>query len=223
MGKGLIKLVGLGMGILVVVIAVAVIATLMMREETDSTPEATVEEPTAEAEVADSLDIADTAEVTEEDLLAEFEDPTAIEKIMSNLDFLDYEPEPDELPSQDQGMSVEDSLEQMNWLEQQKVALAQKEAELNERQKKLEQLEQTVSRKLLVLEQAETARVNSLAKLYDSMEPQAVAQLMANLDDNTVVSILPRMKVKNASRVLALMPPQRAAKLSKRMLTIAEK
>ena len=142
---------------------------------------------------------------------------------MSNLDFLDYEPEPDELPSQDQGMSVEDSLEQMNWLEQQKVALAQKEAELNERQKKLEQLEQTVSRKLLVLEQAETARVNSLAKLYDSMEPQAVAQLMANLDDNTVVSILPRMKVKNASRVLALMPPQRAAKLSKRMLTIAEK
>jgi flagellar motility protein MotE (MotC chaperone) len=54
------------------------------------------------------------------------------------------------------------------------------------------------------------------------MEPRAVAKLMANLDDETIVSILPRMKSKNASAVLALLPPQRGARLSKQMITIAE-
>ena len=61
-----------------------------------------------------------------------------------------------------------------------------------------------------------------LAKLYDGMESRAVAKLMGNLDDETVVSILPRMKTKNASEVLQLLPAKRAAKLSKRMITIAE-
>ena len=64
--------------------------------------------------------------------------------------------------------------------------------------------------------------MQKLAKLYDGMQAPAVAQLMANLDDNTIVQLLPKMNAKQASAVLALMPPQRAAKLSKQMMTIAE-
>jgi flagellar motility protein MotE (MotC chaperone) len=54
------------------------------------------------------------------------------------------------------------------------------------------------------------------------MDARTVANMMANLDDTTIVSLLPRMKQKNASQVLGLMPPQRAAKLSKQMIEVAE-
>ncbi|UCG61234.1 MAG: hypothetical protein JSV52_13065 [Candidatus Zixiibacteriota bacterium] len=150
-------------------------------------------------------------------------DESAIDKIMENLAFLDYEPTEDEIAEQEGRMTKEDSLEQVNWLEQEKAGLAQREKELNARQTDLERLEKEVNKKILTLEQAESARTAQLAKLYDGMDPRAVATLLANLDDQTVVAILPRMKLKNASAVLQLMPAQRAARLSKQMITIAEK
>ena len=57
-------------------------------------------------------------------------------------------------------------------------------------------LDKRVTQKLLRLEQAESAKIASLAKLYDGMDARAVARLVANLDDQTVVSIVPRMKQK---------------------------
>ncbi|HWR84161.1 MAG TPA: hypothetical protein VN285_12745, partial [Candidatus Deferrimicrobium sp.] len=81
---------------------------------------------------------------------------------------------------------------------------------------------QEVSKKILRLQRAESERITSLAKLYDGMEAKAVAKLMADLDDEIVVSILPRMKSKNASEVLQMLPPKRAAKLSREMLAIAD-
>jgi flagellar motility protein MotE (MotC chaperone) len=118
-------------------------------------------------------------------------------------------------------MSVEDSLEQVNWLEKEKAELADREASLDKRQKELEKLDRDVTKKLTTLEQAESSRIAQLARLYDGMDARAVAKLAANLDDATVVAILPRMKPKNASQVLALLPAKRAAKLSKQMITIA--
>jgi flagellar motility protein MotE (MotC chaperone) len=75
---------------------------------------------------------------------------------------------------------------------------------------------------MAVIEKAESTRITQLAKLYDGMDARAVAQLMANLDDLTIVSILPRMKQQNAARVLQMIPAKRAARLSKKMMTIAE-
>ena len=46
--------------------------------------------------------------------------------------------------------------------------------------------------------------------------------LQVSLEDETVVSLLPRMKAKNASQLQQLLPPVRAARLSKKMITIAE-
>jgi flagellar motility protein MotE (MotC chaperone) len=119
-------------------------------------------------------------------------------------------------------MSVEDSVDASRWLESEKAALTERENDLATRERELKLLDKKVSQKLLTLDQAKTARVNSLAKLYDDMDARSVAALMANLDDNTVVLILPRMKTKNASQVLALFPPKRGAMLSKQMITIAE-
>ncbi len=147
---------------------------------------------------------------------------TAMDKIMDNLAFLDYTPDSSEMKTEQSGMSVEDSLKEVNWIKQKKDSLATWENSLNDRQKKLDRQQQEVEKKMLVLEQAESSRVTELAKLYDGMDSRAVARLMTSLDDATVIAILPKMKTKNASEVLQLLPAQRAASLSKRLITIAE-
>ena len=162
--------------------------------------------------------------LSEDSLLVELEagSEDALEKIMDNLAFLDYEPTLSEIGEEEVSLSVEDSIATVNWLEQEKKRLAEKEKELDAREKELNILDKKVTQKVLKIEQAESTRISNLARLYDGMESRAVARLMANLDDATVVSILPRMKQKNASAVLQMMPSQRAASLSKQMITIAE-
>jgi flagellar motility protein MotE (MotC chaperone) len=200
---------------------------------------ATSDNPDAHAELAKSVDrthkkAGETQEPhtpdqssTEQGLRIQAEDleedPSVMEDIMANLAFLDYDPE--ELGmTQESGsekISKEDSVAASDWLVTEKKRLSDWDQQLNTRQRELELLDKKVSRKVLRIEQAESARTTSLAKLYDNMDPRAVARLMANLDNNTVVTILPRMKQRNASQVMELMPAQRAAKLSKMMITIA--
>ena len=234
--SGLIKYLLIGVGAVVVVMIVAVAAMQFLKSEPaaevgDDSHEQIAREiagKTTEKTAANTADNPRAAVPGEGDLtgdemeLADFDD-SAIDKILENLEFLDYEPSENELAEEEGRMTTEDSIEQVNWLEKEKTALAKREQELNTRQRDLDRLEKEVNKKLLNLEQVESTRTAQLAKLYDGMDPRAVANLLANLDDKTVVSILPRMKLKNASAVLQLMPAQRAAKLSKQMITIAEK
>jgi flagellar motility protein MotE (MotC chaperone) len=145
-----------------------------------------------------------------------------MDEMMKNLEILDYKPGPNELTTKDGSMIVQDSIDAATWMAQEKEHLAKWKSQIEARQMELDKLDREVSQKLLKIEEVESARVGQLAKLYDGMQAPAVAQLLANLDDKTVVEILPRMNAKNASAVLALMPPPRAAKLSKQMMTIAE-
>ncbi len=221
--SGILKYAVIGGGAFLLVVLIAVGSVLLLKEDPPEITESSeaLEETQSPQSAGDSLQPASD----KESILALEDDPTVIENIKDNLAFLDYVPEFEEMETGEAEftISAEDSIAEVNWLEQEKTALAQKEQELNARQAELESLDKEVSRKLLVLEQAQTSRVNNLAKLYDGMDPRAVAQLMANLDNETVVAILPRMKAKNASAVLELVPPKRAAKLSKQMITIAEK
>ncbi|UCE25122.1 MAG: hypothetical protein JSU74_03480 [Candidatus Zixiibacteriota bacterium] len=233
-GKGgLMKLVLFGAALVVLVMVIAVAAMYFL---SDRSTAATEDRPTTQREhrklpdrkpeiqTSDDRAAAQAGdEAVPDDLNLSEEDESAIERIMDNLAFLDYEPSEDELAEQEGRMTEKDSLEQVNWLESEKAALASRKKELDTRQRELERLEKEVNKKLLNLEQAESARTAQLAKLYDGMDARSVAKLMANLDDKTVVSILPRMKLKNASAVLQLLPAQRAAKLSKQMITIAGK
>lgn len=153
------------------------------------------------------------------------EDNAALDKIMANLEFLDYQPETTEaaMPTETfEVVSSEDSLKEVNWIKSEKERLTKKEADLEQREADLLKLEQSVNSKLTKIEQATSSRVTQLAKLYDNMDSKSVAKLMMSLDDKTVVAILPRMKNKNAAEVLQLMPSQRAASLSKQLITIAE-
>ncbi len=115
-----------------------------------------------------------------------------------------------------------DSIRIVEWIEAQEAEIAQRKAELDVLEKELDRRERSVDQKITRLEQVESSRTGNLARLYDGMDARAVANLMANLDDETVLSILPRMNTKNASAVLTLLPPRRAAKLSKELITITE-
>jgi flagellar motility protein MotE (MotC chaperone) len=93
---------------------------------------------------------------------------------------------------------------------------------IDKREKELEKLEYKVNQGLMKIGQAESARIINLARLYDGMKPEAVAQLFANLSDEVILSLLPRMKSANAAKILALMPPKRAARISTQMITVLE-
>lgn len=223
---GLIKYAIFGVVGIVVIVGIA-FGTLMLLGNDQPAANADMTQSTDTHEQATASDSTKrhSSGMSEEDsilaLLGE-DDDSAIDEIMKNLEVLDYKPSEDELAGEDE-QAREDSIEQRSWIEKEKADLAVREKDLTRREKELEKLNAQLTQKITRLEQAESVKVAKLAKLYDGMEPRSVAKLIANLDDNTVVSILPRMNLKNASQVLALMPATRAAKLSKQMITIAEK
>lgn len=224
----LIKYILFGVGGLVAVVAI-ITATLMFVGVNKS-----ADQPDASTTGTDKTEISKdgsgkqaagdkSSSISEDSLLASLEDdPSAIEEIMKSLEFLDYKPDEGELnPDGQAGLSKEDSLQKVSWIESETNRLTGWETKLKNKERELIKLDREVSQKVLKLEQAESSRIAGLAKLYDGMDPRSVAALMANLDDETVVSILPRMKQKNASQVLALISAKRAARLSKQMITIA--
>jgi flagellar motility protein MotE (MotC chaperone) len=209
-------------GAVLAVVVVAALVTLMLLKDSRP-PEASSE--SASVKAIDSLAAAPTeaGDHLPDSLMSDSASPQALDKIMASLEFLDYKPTTVEVATEEEKMSAKDSVEAVNWLEHEKARLAEREKTINARQAELEALDRNVTKKLLTLEQAESARVIELAKLYDGMDTRAVANLMASLDDSTIVAILPRMKTKNASAVLEQFPPKRAALLSKRLITIADK
>lgn len=57
-----------------------------------------------------------------------------------------------------------------------------------------------------------------LAEYYKKMKPEAAVSIMNNLDDSTVLAILLLLDKEQASKILSLMDPQRAALLSQNIL-----
>lgn len=206
-------------GIFFVVTLAVVAGTLYFIKGSHSATEA----DGSEAETARTTASSSKEDHSKPDSLLAGDDQSVIDQIMSNLEMLDYQPTEADLADELGGMSRDDSVDAMSWLDKEKALLTGREEELSAREKELQRLERSVSQKMTILEQAESGRVSALAKLYDGMDPRSVAKLMSNLDNGTVVSILPRMKIKSASAVLSLLPAKRAAKLSKQMITIAEK
>ncbi len=214
----MIKYIIFGVVGIVLVVAVALVTLMLAGGKSTST-----ESVASETDLKRNTD--QQSEPTDEEvldsLLAAEGDPEVLELIKENLAALDYQPDASELGTGTKGMSEQDSLDAIDWLAKEKKRLADREAELKKRQADLSRLDKEVSKKIIRIEQAESARIASLARLYDGMDAKSVARLMTNLDDETVVSILPRMKAKNASQVLQMLPSQRAARLSKKMITIA--
>jgi flagellar motility protein MotE (MotC chaperone) len=225
--SGLVKYLLFGAGGLVAVLAVA-FGTLMIlgggQSASDRSAEANSESASnasGQSESSDSAGDSQSSGIDSIEALME-QGGAALDEMMAAIQALDFVPTDQLLAAESLDVANSDSAQAVDWIEQEKTRLAVLEKELDARDKQLNVRESKVKQKMLVLEQAESTRISKLAKLYNGMDAGAVAKLFANLDDETVVALLPRMNTKNASAVMALMPPVRAARLSKQMITIAE-
>ncbi len=141
------------------------------------------------------------------------------QKIIQELDFLFITPESE---LRDLGVTAQDSIDTLNWLDKEMARLKKEKGDIERQRKQLEGLEKRIDQAMIQINEAESARIVNLARLYDGMKAQDVAKLFANLSDEVIISILPRMKPANASKILGLLPPKRAAKISTQMITVLE-
>ncbi|GEM_PF-1533012 len=82
----------------------------------------------------------------------------------------------------------------------------------------LEAMRDNIQRMVKKKSKEEEDRMYKLAKIYDGMDQQSVAEVFAQMDDSLIVAILPKMKPANAGLVLEFLPAQRSAKLSRMLL-----
>lgn len=111
--------------------------------------------------------------------------------------------------------------------------LRQKEERLKARELELKELEKQVQEKIKRLEEVEVAiksdlaaykfvsseRVKHLVKIYSSMKPGAAATLMNNLDTDVAVEVFLGMKGDIAGSILSYMEPVKAAGITQRLVS----
>ena len=127
----------------------------------------------------------------------------------------DATPELDEGPPPDVS-----NHEAEEWLRQEKRVLQQERREIDKKKRELELLKEDIEKLLARVQEAKSERIGMMAKLYDSMDPEAVAKQINNMDDRTVVTLLPQMNTRTAAKVLALLDPQRAAQITTKLLAM---
>ncbi|GAB4317237.1 MAG: hypothetical protein Kow0074_05720 [Candidatus Zixiibacteriota bacterium] len=111
-----------------------------------------------------------------------------------------------------------DTVAEIALLDQRRKEIQAEEQKLAKERKELEELraeiEDLMNKKQAVAEE----KLSYIAKLLDAMKPDEMSGLIANLDNPTIMDVLPRMKPQTASRVLATLPPERAAKITMELL-----
>lgn len=209
-------------------LAIAVTVTLyLLRDTAEVSPVAPEQDSTIIAETPVAKPVHTDPLVNEMDevaaalglLEAAADSAEALDALVRNISLMDNSTDTGTLD--DYPLTPSDSNAAADWLAKEQEKLAARTIELDSRERDLQKRESDISQKVLRIEQASSDRITNLAKLYDGMEANSIANILANLDDETVVALIPRMKPKTASQVLALMPPQRAAKLSKQIITLA--
>ncbi len=105
---------------------------------------------------------------------------------------------------------------------------AERNKELDKKEKDLELLRSEIDKRLKDLKQLQAslegpvkkakvdyeARFQHLVGVYSSMDPGRAAALLDKLDEATVARIFAAMKSKKVARILALMDPEKAARIS---------
>jgi len=136
---------------------------------------------------------------------------------------------PGEDPSAD-AKGVDTVQDALILLQQQKQEMQSDLLKLKEEQGRLEAMKQTLSEEIGVLEQQGqtgqqdqvTMRADRLAQLvvlYDAMRPADAATIMDQMSDEMILEILPKLKERQAARILnTLTDDKRKAELSAQLL-----
>lgn len=100
--------------------------------------------------------------------------------------------------------------------------LTAQEKEIERKKRELEALRSEIETLLDKRQTIADEKATYIARLLDGMKPDEMSGLMANLDNATILAVMPRMKPATASRVLAQLPPERAAKITTELLATPE-
>ncbi|NNE43680.1 MAG: hypothetical protein HKN12_05705 [Gemmatimonadetes bacterium] len=116
---------------------------------------------------------------------------------------------------QQERASLQRAWEQLRFAER-RVLIEQSEIEA--RQTDIEALLARVEANVQVMEDERTQMLSQVARVYETMKPDAAAQILSGIDVDTSTEIIRRMKERNAAAVMASLEPQAAARISQKMI-----
>jgi len=119
-----------------------------------------------------------------------------------------------------QGPSGEIEAEGSARLRAERERLLTESTELESKRRELQLIKQDIEKLLARVQEAKSERIAMMAKLYDSMDAEAVAKQIASMDDRTVVMLLPQMNTRTAAKIMALLEPKRAAQIATKLLAL---
>ena len=109
------------------------------------------------------------------------------------------------------------------------VQLDQREREVAERSAALESLEEAVAESLTALQAKDDASApgscrlrGGVTRIYESMRPEEAAQILDQLDDETLRVVFARMEAKQVAAIMASMSRERAVAFTKTLAADAE-
>ncbi|HUU46228.1 MAG TPA: hypothetical protein VM118_10900, partial [Acidobacteriota bacterium] len=118
--------------------------------------------------------------------------------------------------SQDSG--AVDTIAELSQLDQRFRELSVEEKRIGEERRELTRLKQEVENLLVRQEAIADEKVLYMAKLLDGMKPDEMTGLVVELDNKMILRVLPKMKPQSASKLLAQLPPKRAAAITTALL-----
>jgi len=125
---------------------------------------------------------------------------------------------------------VEEVQDALILLQQQKKELEQDLIDLKVVRDSLAEKKDTLSQEIGTLEEqtqtgsedqvkAKEERVKQMVVLYNAMRPADAAAIMDGLSDDLIVELLPRLKERQAARILSTLPDDKRRRISELMLT----
>jgi len=111
-----------------------------------------------------------------------------------------------------------DTIAELSMLDKRQREIAAEERDIATKRRELEAMKNEVEQYLQQKKGIADEKVTYIAKLIDGMKAEEMAGLVTNLDNATIMAVLPKMKPQTASRVLATLPPKRAAEIATQLL-----
>ena len=94
------------------------------------------------------------------------------------------------------------------------------DATLQARANELIALEQRLVALSLDAERTKNERIKKLAGVYENMDPEQAARAIEEMDPNLAVTLVLRMRKREAGRILGAMDPQKASKISQDLIRL---
>jgi flagellar motility protein MotE (MotC chaperone) len=113
-----------------------------------------------------------------------------------------------------QGENASPLTKERDDLEYKKKELKRLESEVDKKLDQLNQLRVRTEQLMAEKDAKELKRIQDLAKMYEKMSPEKAATVLITIDQELAVSILAKMKIKSAARILNNIEREKAAKLS---------